>query len=98
MEKIFLDKKQFNKFRIISDMNRYEIQDEENEKDTKKLYKNAGAKLVKTLRDEGYDHEICIYTSSEQNAWNKIAEFGDKYKQNVKVTTKTSVCLEFADY
>ena len=94
MERIFLHNSDFNKFRIISDMTRYEK--DINDNGPVQRNGNAGAVLVKHLREKGYNHKVCIYTSNAERAKQECKNFG--HEDNIEATTSTSVCEKFANY
>ena len=96
MKKIFLNNKDFDKYRIISDMTRYERKDEYDEKSEIICDTKAGARLVYELRQEGYKNKVCIYTSSVEHALNECAKLG--CKDNVIATVSTQGCYKFCQY
>ena len=74
------------KYKIISDMTRY------NESPSN----NAGARLVKYLQDYGFGNlEIMIFTSSKELALNELKKLNVKINNNIKVTTYTSDAIQY---
>ena len=96
MKKLFLDKDKFNKYRIISDMRRDEREDPYDSESKVVADYKAGATLVKELRKQGYNHEVCIYTSDAKHAIDSCAELG--CTENVTATTSSEECYKFAHY
>ena len=96
MKKVFFNNKDFYKYRIISDMNRWERKDEYNENSEMICDKKAGATLVYELRKAGYNNKVCIYTSDAQHALDACGKLG--CKDNVIATVSTQTCYEFCQY
>ena len=83
--KSFINSKTTN-YKIMSDMTR------KNEEPSK----NAGARFVKYLQDEGFNNlEIMIFTSSTESAKNELKKLNVKMNNNIKVTTSTNDAEQF---
>ena len=83
--KSFINSKTTN-YKIMSDMTR------KNEGPSK----NAGARFVKYLQDEGFNNlEIMIFTSSTESAKNELKKLNVKMNNNIKVTTSTNDAEQF---
>jgi len=83
--KSFINSKTTN-YKIMSDMTR------KNEEPSK----NAGARFVKYLQDEGFNNlEIMIFTSSTESAKNELKKLNVKMNNNIKVTTSTNDAVQF---
>jgi len=96
MKKLFLDNNKFNKYRIISDMKRFEKADENDENSAIITDKKAGATLVKELRKQGYNNKVCIYTGYTKHAIDSCKEYG--CEDNIQATTSSEECYQFAHY
>ncbi|CAF4590355.1 unnamed protein product [Rotaria sp. Silwood2] len=78
-----------NTFRIVTDMNR------ENEKQTH----NAGARLIRALRELGFENECMVFTSDERKAKQYLrSELKSEDPESVVVTIDTSKLREFVDF
>ena len=74
------------KYKIMSDMTR------KNEEPSK----NAGARFVKYLQNEGFNNlEIMIFTSSTEIAKTELKKLNVKMNNNIKVTTSTNDAVQF---
>ena len=98
MKNIFFKNEEFNKYRIITDMTRYERKDEYDENSEIICDTKAGATLVKKLRDEGYVNKVCIYTSKKQKAIDECTALGCYDPNLVVATVSTNECYQFCQY
>ena len=74
------------KYKIMSDMTR------NNETPSK----NAGARLVKYLQDNGFNNlEIMIFTSSKEFALNELRKLNITMNNNIKVTTFSNDAIDY---
>jgi len=76
------------RFRIISDMTRL------NETPSH----NAGARLLKGLRDMGISTKVLIFTSNEQVAANLVEQQCGKNVGDLKITVQESIAKEFIQF
>merc|ERR1719334_511795 len=96
MKKLFLDNSKFDTYRILTDMNRFELEDEDDENSQIVQVKTAGAVLVQELRKRGYENEVMIFTSNGERALATCKELG--FTKNIKATGSTEECYEFCHY
>jgi hypothetical protein len=76
-------------FRVVTDMNR------ENEEPTY----NAGARLIKALRELGYRNECMVFTSDKKNGDQIIkSELNARERESVIVTTKVKDLQNFVNF
>ena len=83
--KSIIKSKELN-YKIMSDMTR----------NNESSPKNAGARLVKNLQDNGFDDlKIMIFTSSKESAIKELNNLRVKINNNIYVTTCSSDALKF---
>ena len=95
MKTLFWTDTKFNKYRIITDMHRMERKDEYDEWSEIIENEKAGATLVKELRNQGYKHEVCIFTGHPKKAIEACHELG--CTENIRATKEFQECYEFAN-
>ena len=94
MKTIFLNNDDFNKYRIVSDMTRYERKNEYDENSEIICDKTAGARLVHELRKAGYSNKVCIYTSDKEHALKECDKLGC-IDDRIFATVDPNKCYEF---
>ena len=81
--------KNIETFRIVTDMTR----DEEKSPD------NAGARLIKAVREMGFNNSCLVFTMNEEGAWGKVKSLmDDSYMHNISVTNALSVLEKFINF
>eukprot|EP01084_Bolivina_argentea_P101640 182183_1 len=94
MDRIFVHD-QSSKYRIVTDMERYEKKNENDDDSEFIRDEKAGAILVHLLREKGYYNEICIFTGRGhvKHAIKACAELG--CTDNVIATDNATECYKF---
>eukprot|EP01084_Bolivina_argentea_P285382 489372_1 len=86
----------FSKFRVITDMKRYEYpQDDSLKEQVTDRY--AGVTLIEELRTAGYNNKVCIYTGSKEKAIDKCKE-KNVYDNRVLVTVDEDEVESYASF
>lgn len=76
-------------FRIVTDMNR---------KNEEPVY-NAGIRLIKALRELGYNNECLVFTSDQKKAYEIISsELSHEEQKAVQVTSETRILRKFVNF
>lgn len=76
-------------FRIVTDMTRH----------NEKLSHNAGARLIKQLRQLGFRNECLVFIRNQENAEKIInSELNSNEQRSIKITTRTNDLITFVNF